>query len=238
MGLAAAIAVGVAGIGAGFGIASAGSALSESLAERPEIFSKGLIGVVLAEALAIYGLLAGFMLLMRIDTINIDPVGISQGLVGIGAGMAIGLAAFGAGIGIARAGASMSRTIVYAPESFSKGLVSVVLAEALGIYGLLTSFMLLMRIDTVTQVGQSIVAISAGLAIGLAAIGAGYGIAKAGASINRTLVVAPEAFSKGLVSVVLAEALGIYGLLASFMLLMRIETVSIIGQGLLKVGPL
>ncbi|MFX1403191.1 MAG: hypothetical protein ACFE9D_01790 [Promethearchaeota archaeon] len=236
MGMAAAISVGVAGIGAGIGIASAGSALSESLAERPEIFSKGLIGVVLAEALAIYGLLAGFMLLMRIDTINVDPVGIAQGLVGIGAGLAIGLAAFGAGLGIARAGASMSRTIVYAPESFSKGLVSVVLAEALGIYGLLTSFMLLMRIDGVDQIGQSIVAVSAGLAIGLAAIGAGFGIALAGAALSRSLAARPEVFSKGLVSVVLAEALGIYGLLASFMLLMRIGSVADITSGFLAVG--
>ncbi len=236
MGLAAAIAVGVAGIGAGIGIAFAGSALSESLGERSEIFSKGLIGVVLAEALAIYGLLAGFMLLMRIDTIGVDPVGMAQGLVGVGAGMAIGLAAFGAGIGIARAGASMSRTIVYAPESFSKGLVSVVLAEALGIYGLLTSFMLLMRIDTVTQIGQSIVAVSAGLAIGLAAIGAGFGIALAGAALSRSLAARPEVFSKGLVSVVLAEALGIYGLLASFMLLMRIDTVVDVTPGFLAVG--
>ncbi len=237
MGLAAAIAVGVAGIGAGYGIAHAGQALSQSLSERPEVFSKGLIGVVLAEALAIYGLLAGFMLLMRIDTISIDVlIGTSQGLVGIGAGMAIGLAAVGAGIGIAAAGASMSRTIVHAPDTFSKSLVSVVLAEALGIYGLLTSFMLLMRIDTVTLEAQSFVAISAGLAIGLAALGAGVGIAAAGAALSRSLAQRPEAFSKGLVSVVLAEALGIYGLLASFMLLMRIESVAVIAAGYLALG--
>jgi ATP synthase proteolipid subunit len=237
MGLAAAISVGVAGLGAGFGIAYAGYALSQSLGERPEVFSKGLIGVVLAEALAIYGLLAGFMLLMRIDTISSDiTIGSSQGIIGIGAGLAIGLAAVGAGIGIARAGASMSRTIVHAPETFSKSLVSVVLAEALGIYGLLTSFMLLMRIDSVTQIGQSIVAIAAGLAIGLAALGAGFGIAAAGAALSRSLAARPEVFSKGLVSVVLAEALGIYGLLASFMLLMRIETVTDVTPGLLAIG--
>ncbi|MFX1244557.1 MAG: hypothetical protein ACFE8F_06305 [Promethearchaeota archaeon] len=237
MGMAAAISVGIAGIGAGIGIAFAGQALSQSLGERPEIFSKGLIGVVLAEALAIYGLLAGFMLLMRIDTINIDiSIGMSQGVVGIGGGIAIGLAAFGAGIGIAQAGASMSRTIVHAPETFSKGLVSVVLAEALGIYGLLTSFMLLMRIDSVTQIGQSIIAIGAGLAIGLAALGAGLGIAAAGAALSRSLAARPEVFSKGLVSVVLAEALGIYGLLASFMLLMRIESVVDLTPGLLAIG--
>ncbi len=232
MGLATSLSVGVAGVGAGVGIAYAGQALSQSLARRPEVFSKGMIGVVLAEALAIYGLLAGFMLLMRIDTAG----DISQGVVGIGAGLAIGFAAVGAGTGIALAGSSMCSAIVTAPESFSKGLVSVVLAEALGIYGLLASFMLLMRIDSVNNYGQGIIAVGAGLAIGLAALGAGVGIASAGASLSRSLAERPEVFSKGLVSVVLAEALGIYGLLASFMLLMRINSVTNIEQGLLAIG--
>ena len=225
--LAAGIAIGLAALGAGFGIASGGAALSESLMERPEIFSKGLVAVVLAEALGIYGLLASFMLLMRIEQVTLY----GQGLVGFAAGIAIGLAGIGAGLGIARAGGALSRSLVRAPDAFSKSLVSVVLAEALGIYGLLLSFMLIMRIDSLSTdagyaVAQGFLGMGAGLAIGLSCIGAGYGIAHAGESLSFTIADRPEAFSKGLVSVVLAEALGIYGLLIGFMVVMRIDTVA------------
>ncbi len=225
--LAAGLAIGLAALGAGIGIASAGEALSDSLVERPEIFSKGLVAVVLAEALGIYGLLASFMLLMRIEQVAL----FGEGLVGLAAGMAIGLAAIGAGYGISKAGGALSRSLVRAPDAFSKSLVSVVLAEALGIYGLLLSFMLIMRIDGLSSnpgfaVAQGLMGIGAGIAIGVSCIGAGFGIAYAGESLSRTIAERPEAFSKGLVSVVLAEALGIYGLLIGFMVVMRIDSVA------------
>jgi ATP synthase proteolipid subunit len=234
--LGAGLSIGIAAIGAGIGIAYAGSSMCTSLAEAPETFSKALVSVVLAEALGIYGLLASFMLLMRIEGAAATTPG--AGLIAIAAGLAIGIAAVGAGIGIAKSGSSLCKSLVRAPETFSKGLVSVVLAEALGIYGLLASFMLLMRIETITepilevQLGAGTIALAAGLAIGLAALGAGVGIASAGEALSDSLVERPEIFSKGLVAVVLAEALGIYGLLASFMLLMRIEQVALFGEGL------
>jgi len=40
--------------------------MSGAVAERPEAFTKSLIAAVLAEALAIYGLLISFMILMQI----------------------------------------------------------------------------------------------------------------------------------------------------------------------------
>jgi len=240
--IAAGLAIGIAAVGAGIGIAKSGSSLCKSLVRAPETFSKGLVSVVLAEALGIYGLLASFMLLMRIETIS-GPLEqqLAAGTIALAAGFAIGLAALGAGIGIASAGEALSDSLVERPEIFSKGLVAVVLAEALGIYGLLASFMLLMRIEQVALFGEGLVGLAAGIAIGLAAIGAGYGISKAGGALSRSLVRAPDAFSKSLVSVVLAEALGIYGLLLSFMLIMRIDSLSLdagyaVAQGFMGIG--
>ncbi|MFX1576656.1 MAG: hypothetical protein ACFFCF_05745 [Promethearchaeota archaeon] len=226
------LAAGLGALGAAIGIGFSGSAMIGTIAEKPETFSKSMIAVVLAEALGIYGLLASFMILMQLPSIT-EP---AQGFVALGAGLAIGVAAIGAGIGIAYAGSSMCTSIAEAPETFSKSLVSVVLAEALGIYGLLASFMLLMNIEGVTNIASGYIAIAAGLAIGLAAIGAGIGIAKSGSALSKALVRAPESFSKGLVSVVLAEALGIYGLLASFMLLMEIEGATLLTSGLVAIA--
>jgi F0F1-type ATP synthase membrane subunit c/vacuolar-type H+-ATPase subunit K len=230
--LAAALGVGLATLGGGLGIAASGDALSESLVKAPATFSKGLVAVVLAEALAIYGLLAGFMLIMRIDTTTLFP----QAMTGMAAALSIGLAAVGGGLGIARAGSSLIRSLVEAPEAFSKGLVAVVLAEALAIYGLLASFMLVMRIDSVTVDAQWMMAMGSSLGVGLAAIGGGYGIARAGASLCRSVADAPATFSKGLVAVVLAEALAIYGLLISFMVIMRVDQAMEVAEGILAIS--
>jgi V/A-type H+-transporting ATPase subunit K len=61
--IGASLAIGLAGIGAGIGIAAAGSASIGAIAEKPEMFGKTMIYVAFAEAVAIYGLLISLILL-------------------------------------------------------------------------------------------------------------------------------------------------------------------------------
>jgi V/A-type H+-transporting ATPase subunit K len=63
--LAAALAAGIACIGAGIAVSSTGSAAIGTIAERPETFGRALIFVGLAEGIAIYGLIIAFMILAR-----------------------------------------------------------------------------------------------------------------------------------------------------------------------------
>ena len=63
--LAAALAAGIACIGAGLAVSSTGSAAIATIAERPETFGRALIFVGLAEGIAIYGLIIAFMILAR-----------------------------------------------------------------------------------------------------------------------------------------------------------------------------
>ena len=60
------LAIGLAGLGAGLGMGSAGAAAVGAISERPEVFGKAMIFIVFIEAIAIYGLLIGFMLLGKI----------------------------------------------------------------------------------------------------------------------------------------------------------------------------
>jgi V/A-type H+-transporting ATPase subunit K len=230
--LGAAIAALLGGLGAAIGIGTGGSAMIGTVAERPETFSKAMISVVLAEALGIYGLLASFMIVMRLDLID----NVAKGMTALSSGVCIGVAALASGYSISKSGAAMCTAIARAPETFSKALVSVVLAEALAIYGLLASFMIIMRIDAVTNISQAWMAVASALAIGAAAVAAGISIAKVGASLARTVAEAPATFSKGLVPVVLAEALAIYGLLVSFMIVMRIETTTLMAEAVLALS--
>ena len=63
--LAAAIATGLATIGAGIAVSATGAAAIGAIAEKPESFGRSLIFVGLAEGIAIYGLLISFLILNR-----------------------------------------------------------------------------------------------------------------------------------------------------------------------------
>jgi V/A-type H+-transporting ATPase subunit K len=59
----AGLGVGLAGIGAGIGMGIAGSAAIGAITEKPEVFGKAFLFIVLIEAVAIYGLLISILLI-------------------------------------------------------------------------------------------------------------------------------------------------------------------------------
>ncbi len=63
--LGAALAIGLAGIGAGYAVGVAGASGLTALAERPEMFSNVLLIVALGEGIAIYGLIIAILILVR-----------------------------------------------------------------------------------------------------------------------------------------------------------------------------
>jgi V/A-type H+-transporting ATPase subunit K len=61
--MAAAVAAGLAAIGAGLAVGIAGAAAIGAIAEKPELLGRTLIFVGLAEGIAIYGLIIAFIVL-------------------------------------------------------------------------------------------------------------------------------------------------------------------------------
>ena len=59
--------MGLSGIAAGIAVGRVGAAALGLASERPELLMKSLIFVVVAEGIAIYGLLMGFFLWMLIN---------------------------------------------------------------------------------------------------------------------------------------------------------------------------
>jgi len=64
--IGAGLAVGLAALGAGFAISGAGTAAISALAENPDTFFRSFLVVALAEALAIYGLIMGILLWLKL----------------------------------------------------------------------------------------------------------------------------------------------------------------------------
>jgi V/A-type H+-transporting ATPase subunit K len=64
--IGAALATGMAALGAGFAVARVGTAAVGALAEKPELFGRLLIFIGLAEGIAIYGLIVAILMLNRL----------------------------------------------------------------------------------------------------------------------------------------------------------------------------
>jgi V/A-type H+-transporting ATPase subunit K len=64
--ISAGLAIGLSSLGAGLAISAAGSAAISALAEKPETFFRSFLIVALAEALAIYGLIMGILLWLKL----------------------------------------------------------------------------------------------------------------------------------------------------------------------------
>ncbi len=64
--IGAGFSVGLAALGAGIAISGVGSATISALTEKPETFFRAFLVVALAEALAIYGLIMGILLWLKI----------------------------------------------------------------------------------------------------------------------------------------------------------------------------
>ena len=64
--IAAALSIGLSCIGGGFAVASSASSALGAISENPNIFGQALIMVVLAEGIAIYGLIIAILILGKI----------------------------------------------------------------------------------------------------------------------------------------------------------------------------
>lgn len=140
----------------------------------------------------------------------------------IGVALSIGVPIVSAAITIIICGTAMAGIGTEKPELLSKLIITVVLGEALAIYGLLIAFMLLSKLDGITTVEAANKALVSGIVIAAATGSAAGGISYCGTSLIGATAEKPETFSKNVIGVVLSEALAIYGLLISFMLIGQI----------------
>ncbi len=151
-------------------------------------------------------------------------IGTGAVLMAIGAGIAVGCSAIGSGIGVGIVGSAASGVISERSEKFGMALVFTAIPQTQAIYGLLIAILILQAggflggtvSDIPTPAG--LVAVAAGLAVGLAGFSAiGQGIAAASGVANAAEK--PEMFGKGVVFSAVCETQAIYGLLIAVLML-------------------
>ncbi|MGM5485062.1 MAG: hypothetical protein ACQEP1_04285 [Nanobdellota archaeon] len=224
IGLGSSLAVGISAISAiGQGM-SAASGISATK-EKKEMFGKSIIFSIIPETQALMGFLIGILLMIGSGIIGAVQAGLTipMALVAVGAGLAVGLAGISA-VGQGSVINSSIGAVTKNPKMFGKSLLFSVLPQTQALYGFLISILLMVGGGLIgtTQSGLTaaagVVAIGAGLAVGLAAVSAiGQGIASA--SGVRAASEDSKMFGKSILFSVLPETQALYGFLVSILLM-------------------
>ena len=227
--LSAGMCMGFGAIGAGIGSGLPAGACCTGIGRQPEIKDKlttnMLIGASISQTTAIYSLAISLtMLFLNFSDYPVSPTWAAI----LGAGFAVGLAAIGPAIGEGFAAKSACEAIARKPQGIqqvtSVMLLGMAVAESTGVYGLLISMILLFRkCDPTNDIAAAVALLSAGLCMGIGAIGPGIGEGLTASSaiqeIGRNEEHAGILTRTMLVGQAVSESTGIYSLVIAFILI-------------------
>ena len=144
--LGAGLAAVLSGIGSAKGTGLAGEAGAGLLAEDPSQFSKCMILQVIPGTQGLYGLVIGFLALMKMGLFSgtVGELTIAQGLIVLAACIPMALGGLLSGIAQGRVAAASINIVAKNPNDWSKGMVLCIIVEFYAILSLLISFLMIM----------------------------------------------------------------------------------------------
>lgn len=141
-----------ANLGSAYGTAKSGIGLAHLGILHSERIMRGIVPVVMAGILGIYGLIVAVIINNNIKT-EPNTYSAFAGYLHFGAGLAAGLSSLAAGLAIGIVGDTSVRAYGKQEKIFVAMILMLIFAEALGLYGLIIA--LLMN-NTATKAGASI----------------------------------------------------------------------------------
>ena len=213
------------GIGAGYPAAAACQGMARQPAAGKRLMTSMLIGSAVCQTTSIYALVIALILLF-FDW-SAAPFAPTWAAL-LGAGLATGIAAIGPAIGEGFVAGACCESVARNPQSAGPTTNLMLLAQAVtettGIYGLLISFVLLFKAFTPTDLLAPAMALaSAGLCMGIGAIGPGIGEGFTGASAvswhGRNENARTELVRSMLVGQAVSESTGIYSFVIALILI-------------------
>ena len=139
MGIACALVF--ANLGAAYGTAKSGVGICAMGIMKPTSIIKGVIPVIMAGILGIYGLIVAVILAQKLSGDN-NYINVKKGYQYLGSGLCCGLTSFAAGIAIGIGGEAGVRALGQQEKIFVGMMLILIFAEALGLYGLIVSLIL------------------------------------------------------------------------------------------------
>ena len=133
-----------ANLGAAYGTAKSGVGICAMGIMKPSSIIKGVIPVIMAGILGIYGLIVAVILGQKLSGENVY-IDIKKGYQYLGSGLCCGLTSFGAGIAIGIGGEAGVRALGQQDKVFVGMMLLLIFSEALGLYGLIVSLILVQK---------------------------------------------------------------------------------------------
>ncbi|MHC4395758.1 MAG: V-type ATP synthase subunit K [Planctomycetota bacterium] len=135
-----AMAVFMAGIGSAIGVATAGKSATGVLSEKPELYGKLFLMVVLPSTQGVYGFLVGYNLVGALIGTEAPPLSLWLGIAILAACLPIAIGGLASGIHQGRVCASGILMAAKKPEmAFKAGVVYAVMVELYAVLGWLIS---------------------------------------------------------------------------------------------------
>ncbi|KAF8794149.1 V-type proton ATPase 16 kDa proteolipid subunit c-like [Argiope bruennichi] len=142
----ATLAMSLTALGAAYGTAKAGVAISTAGTFKPNIIMKSLIPVVMAGVLAIYGLVAAVLISYGIESASKGYSAV-KGYLALGCGISVGMTGVAAGYAIGIVGDCCVRECVHQEKLFIGMVLILIFCEVIGLYGLIVGLMLTTKGD-------------------------------------------------------------------------------------------
>ena len=144
--LGAALAVGLCCVGSARGTGMTGEAAAGLLSTAPEHFSKCLILQVIPGTQGLYGLVIGFLALLKMGLFNgtVSELTVQNGLLILAACLPMALGGLLSAIAQGRVAAASIGIVAKNPNDWSKGMVLCIIVEFYAILSLLISFLMIM----------------------------------------------------------------------------------------------
>jgi len=126
-------------MGAAYGTAKSGVGIAAMAIMKPELIMRSVIPVVMAGIIAIYGVVVAVLITNSITTAD----NMMRDFVNLGAGLSVGLSGLAAGMAIGVVGDSGVRGTAQQPKLFVGMVLILIFAEVLGLYGLITALVMM-----------------------------------------------------------------------------------------------
>lgn len=144
--LGAGLAAVLSGIGSAKGTGMAGEAGAGLLCQDPGKFGKVMILQVIPGTQGLYGLVIGFLALMKMGLFDgtVAELSIANGLLILAACLPMAIGGLLSGIAQGRVAAASVNIVAKNPNDWSKGMVLCIIVEFYAILSLLISFLMIM----------------------------------------------------------------------------------------------
>lgn len=226
----AGIAMGFGAIGAAIGVGYTGAKADFAISRKPElssiIFKNMLVGQAIAESASIFSLVIAVLLFF----IDIPMPTLLKAAALLGAGLSMGFGAIGSGVGSGYPAGEACTGIAHQPEITVKLITNMLIGSAVcqtpAIFSMVVALMLMFIDFGNAPLNPTWAAfVGAGLSMGLAAIGSGYGGGLAARASCEGIARQPETVANVttimLVGQAVAQTPSIFGMLISFILMFK-----------------